>query len=285
MCGSAQSFGVLYCTVGHRSRLPTSFSTNGSQALAYALSAKAQHTKEFFMISKTVLNRVSAGNRLIALLPKKDRLRFIAACHSVDLPLGEVLSDPGKSTKYVYFPTVGFISLIAMAEGSPGVEVGMVGREGMLGVQLALGVATAPLHALVQGKGTALRMSTKVFKAELGASPALQRVMQRYLYVLMAQLAESAACVRFHQIGPRLARWLLMSQDRSQANSFVVTQEFLAYMLGVRRVGVTAAAGELQKSGLISYSRGNLTVLNRKGLEHAACGCYAADQRNYAELL
>ncbi len=224
-------------------------------------------------------------NHLIKSLPRTDRLRFTAACDSVDLVLAQVLCEPGKPTKYVYFPTEGFISLIAVVKGSPGVEVGMVGREGMLGVQLALGVATAPLHALVQGAGTALRIGTKAFKAQLAASPALQNQLNRYLYVLMSQLAESAACVRFHQIGPRLARWLLMSQDRSQANSFEVTQEFLAYMLGVRRVGITTAASALQGSGLISYSRGKLTVLNRKGLEHAACGCYAADQKTYARLL
>jgi CRP-like cAMP-binding protein len=237
------------------------------------------------MTSKLTLNPTPPGNHLIDLLPKKDRLRFIAACELVELPLAEVLSDPGKPTKYVYFPTAGFISLIAVVKGSPGVEVGMVGREGMLGVQLALGVATAPLHALVQGAGTALRIGTKAFKAELAASPALQSELHRYLYVLMSQLAESTACTRFHQIGPRLARWLLMSQDRSKASSFDVTQEFLAYMLGVRRVGITVAAGAMQKSGLIAYSRGKLTVLNRKGLERAACGCYAADQKTYAELL
>ena len=224
------------------------------------------------------------GNHLINLLPRKDRMRFVAACEIVDMSLGEVLCEPGKPTKYVYFPTSGFISLIAVVKGSPGVEVGMVGREGMLGVQLALGVTTAPLHALVQGAGTVLRMGPRAFKAELAASTALQNSMNRYLYVLMAQLAESTACVRFHHIAPRLARWLLMSQDRSQTNSFDVTQEFLAFMLGVRRVGITAAAGLLQGSGLIGYSRGKLTVLNRKGLERAACGCYATDQKTYADL-
>ena len=227
----------------------------------------------------------SPSNHLIDLLPRNDRLRFIGACENIELPLEQVLCEPGKPTKYVYFPTDGFISLIAVVKGSPGVEVGMVGREGMLGVQLALGVATAPLHALVQGTGTAWRIGTRAFKAELAASPALQNELHRYLYVLMAQLAESTACVRFHQIGPRLARWLLMSQDRSRASSFEVTQEFLAYMLGVRRVGITAAAGALQRNGLIAYSRGKLTVLDRKGLEQAACGCYAADQKTYAELL
>ena len=225
------------------------------------------------------------SNYLVDLLPRKDRQRLTAACEMVDLTLAQVLCEPGKPTKYVYFPTQGFISLIAVVKGSPGVEVGMVGREGMLGVQLALGVTTAPLHALVQGAGQAWRIGTRAFTAGLSASPALQSELNRYLYVLMAQLAESTACARFHQIGPRLARWLLMSQDRSQTDSFEVTQEFLAYMLGVRRVGITVAAGALQREGLISYSRGKLTVLNRKGLESAACGCYAADQKAYADLL
>lgn len=224
-------------------------------------------------------------NHLIELLPRKDRLRLLAACEAVELVLAEVLCEPGKPTQYVYFPTDGFISLVAQIEGSPGVEVGMVGREGMLGAQLALGVVTAPLHALVQGQGAAWRIGTRAFRHELESSAALRLGLNRYLYVLMAQLAESAACLRFHQIGPRLARWLLMSQDRSHSNSFAVTQEFLAYMLGVRRVGITAAAGVLQRSGLIKYSRGELTVLDRCGLEAAACGCYAADQKAYADLL
>jgi CRP-like cAMP-binding protein len=224
-------------------------------------------------------------NHLLALLPRKDRVRFLEACTHVELALEQVLSDPGKPTKYVYFPTKGFISLISVIEGSPGVEVGMVGREGMLGAQLALGVVTAPLHALVQGAGTAWRIGTSAFKVELAASTSLQSSLNRYLYVMMAQLAESTACVRFHQIGPRLARWLLMSQDRSQANSFTVTHEFLAYMLGVRRVGITASAGGMQRDGLIEYRRGKITVLNRKGLEKAACGCYAADQKAYSDLL
>lgn len=224
-------------------------------------------------------------NHLIELLPRKDRLHLLGLCESVKLVLADVLCEPGKPTHYVYFPTDGFISLVAQIEGSPGVEVGMVGREGMLGAQLALGVVTAPLHALVQGPGAAWRIGTRAFRNELEGSPALRRGLNRYLYVLMAQLAESAACLRFHQIGPRLARWLLMSQDRSHSSSFEVTQEFLAYMLGVRRVGITAAAGVLQRQGLIEYRRGELTVLDRAGLEAAACGCYAVDQKAYADLL
>lgn len=224
-------------------------------------------------------------NHLIELLPRKDRLRLLAICEPVELVLAEVLCEPGKPTRHVYFPTEGFISLVATIDGSPGLEVGMVGREGMLGAQLALGVATAPLRALVQGPGPAWRIGTGPFRTELARSPALQGAMNRYLYVLMVQLAASAACRRFHLIGPRLARWLLMSQDRAHADNFRVTHEFLAYMLGVRRVGITNAASALQRSGLIEYSRGDLTVLDRRGLEAAACGCYAADEDVYDEML
>jgi CRP-like cAMP-binding protein len=224
-------------------------------------------------------------NHLIELLPRKDRLRLLAICEPVELVLAEVLCEPGKPTRHVYFPTDGFISLVATIDGSPDLEVGMVGREGMLGAQLALGVATSPLRALVQGPGPAWRIGPGPFRTELARSPALQRAMNRYLYVLMAQLATSAACRRFHLIGPRLARWLLMSQDRAHSDNFRVTHEFLAYMLGVRRVGITNAASALQSSGLIEYSRGDLTVLDRSGLEAVACGCYAADEQVYDEML
>ena len=224
-------------------------------------------------------------NHLIELLPRKDRARLLALCEPVKLVLADVLCEPGKPTRHVYFPTDGFISLVAQIDGSPGVEVGMVGREGMLGAQLALGVVTAPLYALVQGAGMSWRVGTKAFKTELANSAALRSGLNRYLYVLMAQLAESAVCLRFHLIGPRLARWLLMSQDRSHSSSFEVTQEFLSFMLGVRRVGVTSAAGVLQRQGLIEYSRGKITVIDRRGLESAACGCYAADQKTYADIV
>ncbi len=227
----------------------------------------------------------SVENHLIELLPRGDRKRLLAACEPVQLVLSDVLCEPGKTTRFVYFPTDGFISLVTLVEGSPGVEVGMVGREGMLGAQLALGVMEAPWRALVQGEGTAWRLSAIGFKRELALSPALQRGLHQYLYVLMAQQAGSAGCLRFHLIGQRLARWLLMSQDRAHSDSFHVTHEFLAYMLGMRRVGVTAAASAMQKEGLIEYHRGELKVLDRAGLEAAACGCYAADRHTYAQLL
>ncbi|RYF43620.1 MAG: Crp/Fnr family transcriptional regulator [Comamonadaceae bacterium] len=224
-------------------------------------------------------------NHLIELLPRKERLRLLAICEPVDLALQEVLCEPLQPASHVYFPMQGFISLVAKIDGHPGLEVGMVGSEGMVGAHLALGVAASPLHAVVQGAGAAWRIDARLFRKELAASPALRQGMDSYIYVLMRQLATAAPCLRFHPIGPRLARWLLMSQDRAHANTFRVTHQFLAYMLGVRRAGVTIAAGALQTGGLIAYARGHITVLDRPGLEAAACSCYASDCQAYAALL
>jgi CRP-like cAMP-binding protein len=227
----------------------------------------------------------TAENHLIALLPRKDRLHLLTLCEPVQLEPSDILCERDKPTRHVYFPTDGFISLVTDIDSHPGLEVGLVGREGMLGTQLALGMLISPLHALVLGSGAAWRIESGAFLGELARSAALQHSMNRYIYVLMAQLAASNTCLRFHQIGPRLARWLLMSQDRAHSDSFHVTHETLALMLGVRRVGITMAAGALQRSRLIDYHRGNMTVLDRKGLETAACSCYAADRQAYDKLL
>ena len=227
----------------------------------------------------------AAENHLIKLLPRKDRRHLLGICEPVDLELSAVLCHSGKPTRHVYFPIDATISLVTPIDGEPVLEVGMVGREGMVGAQIVLGVMTTPLHAVVQGSGKAWRIATPSFRGELARSSALRYCMNRYLYVLMSQLAASAACLRFHLIGPRLARWLLMTQDRVHADTFHVTHEFLAYMLGVRRVGITTAAGALQRAGLVEYRRGELVVLNRRGLEAAACGCYATDRKCYAEVL
>jgi CRP-like cAMP-binding protein len=227
----------------------------------------------------------AAQNHLIELLPRSDRRQLLAICEPIDLILSEVLNESGDRTRRVYFPIDATVSLVTSIGGRPALEVGMVGREGMIGAQVILGVMTTPLHAVVQGAGSAWSVAVAPFRRELERSSALRRCLERYLYVLMMQLAVSAGCLRFHLIGARLARWLLMTQDRAHADRFAVTHEFLAYMLGVRRVGITAAAGALQRAGVIEYRRGVLVVLNRRGLESAACECYLADKKFYAELL
>jgi CRP-like cAMP-binding protein len=226
-----------------------------------------------------------AENRLLAALPRKDRERLMAGCEPVELVYAEVLAEQGVRMRHVYFPTESFISLVAPIDGRPSLEVGLIGNEGMLGISLILGVEVWPLFAVVQGEGRAWRMEVEAFCRELGQSKALQGLLQRYLYVEISQLAQTAACTRFHLLEARLARWLLMTQDRAHSSEFHVTQEFLAYMLGVRRVGVTKAASSLQNNKLISYCRGNIRIVDRHGLEAASCGCYKADKASYSEML
>jgi len=210
---------------------------------------------------------------------------MLANCESVDLVFADVLCLPGDRIHHVYFPTESFISLVAPVDGYAGLEVGMVGSEGMFGVSLMLGVDVSPLHALVQGAGQALRMNATRFRRQLASSRALRQGLNRYTYVLISQLAQTAACTRFHIVEARLARWLSMTRDRAGSDEFYLTQEFLSHMLGVRRVGVTKAASSLQKHKLISYSRGVISILDRNGLEAAACGCYLADKKTYDKIM
>jgi CRP-like cAMP-binding protein len=185
----------------------------------------------------------------------------------------------------VYFPTRSFITLVEKIDGRASLEVGLVGNEGMLGSALILGVDISPLHAVVQGPGLALRMDAAKFVKEIEQSPALQRVFKTYLYISMVQLAQTAACTHFHVVETRLSRWLLMTQDRAQSNQFHVTHEFLAYMLGVRRVGVTRAATSLHNQKLINYRRGDITILDRRGLKAASCKCYDMDNEIYERMM
>lgn len=227
---------------------------------------------------------VRVVNRLIQGLPRKARNMILQRCEPVDLVFGDVLCKPGEPFRHVYFPLTGFISTVGKVAGHQPLEMRLIGNEGMLGVTLALGVEITPLRAVVQGSGTALRMTAGQLRRELRDHPPLLRVLNRYLYVLMAQLSQTAACNRFHEVGERLVRMLLMTHDRAHADHFQITHALFADMLGVQRSAVTIAAGKLQERNLIRYRRGEMAILDRKGLEAASCECYAAAIEDYAEL-
>lgn len=225
------------------------------------------------------------ANNLLATLPRKDYQRLLPALELVTLTFGQVLYEPRSLIRYVYFPNDSLVSLLTVADGKLALEVGMVGYEGMVGTQLALDIKISSVRTLVQGSGTAMRMTSAQFRKEFRQSPPLQRAMYHYVHVLMAQVTQTAACNRFHMVEARLARWLLMTRDRLRSNQFQLTQEFLSHMLGVRRVGVTAAAGNLQKRNLIKYSRGNIEILDYTGLKAVSCHCYriVKDVQRHAE--
>jgi CRP-like cAMP-binding protein len=233
----------------------------------------------------TPARHAPATNRLLASLPRNDRLQMIAGCEEVEHAAAEVIFEPGERLRHVHFPTTVLVSLATPVGGSTGLEVGLVGDEGMLGTPLVLGIEVTPFQALVQRGGMSLRMGAVSFRQELGSRPALRRLLDRYLFVRMTQLAQAAGCTRYHIVEGRLARWLLMTQDRARSNAMHITHEFLALMLGVRRAGVTKAAISLQQHGLIRYSRGDILVLDRPGLEAAACACYATDRATYRRIL
>ena len=224
-------------------------------------------------------------NQIIERLPKGIQKRFLARCEAFELVLSAELGVRGMPLTHAYFPVTGFISLVIDIDSHPPLEVGMVGCEAMLGSELVLGLAKTPWRALVQGAGSCWRIEATALREAMDDMPALKSLLQRTLMVRLHQQALASACERFHPIGPRLARWLLMMQDRAAADHFRVTQEFISLMLGVRRVGVTQAASEFQKEGLIRYTRGELKVTDRTGLEKAACSCYEADKLLHETLM
>jgi CRP-like cAMP-binding protein len=226
----------------------------------------------------------AADNRLLAALPKADRRRILAGCDTVHLSIAEVLYVPWQPLTSVYFPTSSFMSLIMPTPDSAAFEVGLIGNEGMLGITLVLDGDLSPERAVVLGAGSALRMDAAFLRREFGRSESLRRRLSRYVQVRISQLAQGAVCAHFHLLEARLARRLLVTQDRSRANTFNATQEILASKLGVRRVGVTKAASSLQQRRLIHYSRGDITVLDRRGLMAAACRCYKSDRDSYDRL-
>jgi CRP-like cAMP-binding protein len=230
--------------------------------------------------------RAARKNRLLAALPAAARRRLLARGEQVDLASAAVLCESGMAISHVYFPIDGYVTLVAgMDSGGTGIEVGLVGNEGMLGATLLLGVPVAPLRWLVQGAGRAWRIEAKTFLRELAVNSALRGALDRYLYVAMVQLAQTAACKRFHVVEARLARWLLMTRDRARTDRFHITHEILACIMGVRRAGITRAASSLQRRKLIHYSRGDLHVMDARGLAAASCGCYAADNATYVRVM
>ena len=215
-------------------------------------------------------------NQMLAILPREEYQRLLAAgLEPVTLALGDILHEPGELIQQIYFPNAGLlVSLLTLVENHSALEIGLIGSEGIVGLPVAQGIDTSSVRAVVQGAGTALRMDSAHFREALETSPALQRALHRYTHALIAQITQTAACNRFHQVEARLARWLLMASDRLQSNPLRFTHEGLADLLGVRRVGITVAASALQQQKLIQYSRGNITILDREGLKASACECY-----------
>lgn len=222
----------------------------------------------------TLTKRVPNTNALLGNLTKKEYQRLLPLMEAIPLKLGKTIYQVGDLISDVYFPNSGIVSLLAGDPGRFTLEVGLVGSEGMVGLPVFMGVGTSRNHAVVQGEGAALRMTAATLRKECNNGSPLARVMRRYTHSLVTQITQAAVCNQFHSIEARMARWLLMTHDRMNEDEFPLTQEFLSHMLGVRREGVSRAASELQKRKLIRYSRGNLTILDRPGLEATSCGCY-----------
>jgi CRP-like cAMP-binding protein len=228
---------------------------------------------------------IPVTNFLLEALPARQHARILKHCTLVDLSFGTVLCEANQCYQHVYFPLTGCISSIAVVADNPPLELGLIGNEGMLGASVVLGVNSALVRSVVQGAGTALRITVAQFQRQLRANPDLAILLNHYIYMSMQQLAQAAVCIHFHEIEARLACWLLMTHDRAHGEVFQLTHVLLARILGVRRSGVSIAASALRKKSLISYARGKIVVVDRKGLEAASCSCYGAMLGQYSGLL
>jgi CRP-like cAMP-binding protein len=224
-------------------------------------------------------------NRLLAALPKREYQHLLPELKEVTLTFGKILFEPGERIRHVYFPNNSIISLLSAVEDREHLEVGIVGNDGMAGLPVFMDVKKSRNRGLVQGAGSAMRMKAAALRQVLGNGSSLNKLLHRYTHALLTQISQSAACNRFHLVNARLARWLLMTHDRIEGDEFRLTQEFLSYMLGVRREIVTLAAGVLQKQKLISYSRGQIRILDRVGLEAVSCQCYRVVKDEYDNFL
>jgi CRP-like cAMP-binding protein len=224
-------------------------------------------------------------NHLLDSLPEAEWKRWEPLLEKVDLPLGTVLYESGLALSHVYFPTTAIVSLLYVMEDGASAEIAVVGNEGIVGVSLFMGGETTPSRAVVQSAGQGYRLSAERMKTEFNLAGPVLHLLLRYTQALLTQMAQTAVCNRHHSLDQQLCRWLLLSLDRLQGNELVMTQELIANMLGVRREGVTEGALKLQRAGLIRYSRGHITVLDRAGLESRSCECYAVVKKEYDRLL
>ena len=224
-------------------------------------------------------------NHLLAALPEAESERWLSKLEWVAMPLGNVLYESGKTLSHVYFPTTAIVSLLYVMENGASAEIAVVGNEGIVGVSLFMGGGSTPSRAVVQSAGEGFRLSANALKVEFNLAGLVQRLLLRYTQALITQMAQTAVCNRHHSLDQQLCRWLLLSLDRLQGNELVMTQELIANMLGVRRESVTECAVKLQDAGLIRYTRGRITVLDRPGLERRTCECYAVVKKEYDRLL
>jgi CRP-like cAMP-binding protein len=224
-------------------------------------------------------------NRLLAALPEREWSLWLPHLEPVELPLGTVIYESGGKLTHVYFPTTAIISLLYVMENGGSAEIAVVGYEGIVGISLFMGGETTPSRAVVQSAGTGFRLKATMVMEEFNRAGPVLHLLLRYTQALITQMAQTAVCNRHHTLDQQLCRWLLLSLDRLRTNELAMTQELIANMLGVRREGVTEAAGRLDKAGLIRYQRGRITVLDRAGLEERTCECYAVVKREYDRLL